>query len=62
MPANGNKPVPRHCGFKKLKTMDNIKNNSPTYGYLLENYYLIVERRFGCSNDTQSYAGGSISS
>jgi hypothetical protein len=29
--------------------------------HLLEDYRLIVERRFACPNDPESYAGGSIS-
>jgi hypothetical protein len=30
--------------------------------FLLEDYRLVVERRFACPNDTESYAGGSVNS
>jgi hypothetical protein len=30
--------------------------------FLLEDYRLIVERRFACPNDSESYAGGGVSS
>jgi hypothetical protein len=33
-----------------------------TVGNLLEDYRFIVERRFLCPNDLESYSGGSVSS
>jgi hypothetical protein len=29
---------------------------------LVEDYHLIVEKRFACPNDPENYAGGSVSS